>query len=45
MGFNKDKSWVKAELLDAVKIANPEKRAFDYPFQLSGGQRQRVMMW
>ena len=44
-GLNKDKSWAKAiELLDAVKIANPEKKAFDYPFQLSGGQRQRVMI-
>ena len=44
-GLNKDKSWVKAvELLDTVKIANPQKKAFDFPFQLSGGQRQRVMI-
>ena len=27
-----------------VKIANPEKKASDHPFQLSGGQRQRVMI-
>ena len=45
LGLNKDRSWAKAiELLDAVKIANPNKKAFDYPFQLSGGQRQRVMI-
>ena len=43
--LNKAKAWVNAvELLDAVKISNPDKRAFDYPFQLSGGQRQRVMI-
>ena len=42
---NKEKAWASAvELLDAVKIANPNKRAMDYPFQLSGGQRQRVMI-
>ncbi len=42
---NKEKAWASAvELLDAVKIPNPDKRAFDYPFQLSGGQRQRVMI-
>ncbi|MDC3170068.1 ABC transporter ATP-binding protein, partial [Paracoccaceae bacterium] len=43
--LNKEKAWASAvELLDAVKIPNPDKRAFDYPFQLSGGQRQRVMI-
>ena len=43
--LNKEKAWSSAvELLDAVKIPNPDKRAFDYPFQLSGGQRQRVMI-
>ena len=42
---SREKGWKKAiELLDLVKIANPEKKALDYPFQLSGGQRQRVMI-
>ena len=43
--LNKEKAWASTvDLLDAVKIPNPDKRAFDYPFQLSGGQRQRVMI-
>ena len=42
---SKEKAWKRAiELLDLVKIANPDKKASDYPFQLSGGQRQRVMI-
>ncbi|MDD2926597.1 ABC transporter ATP-binding protein [Rhodoferax sp.] len=32
------------ELLDLVRIAEPQRRVNDYPHQLSGGQRQRVMI-
>lgn len=32
------------ELLDAVRIPDPKRRASSYPHQLSGGQRQRVMI-
>ena len=32
------------ELLDAVKIPDPDRCAGDYPHQLSGGLRQRVMI-
>ena len=32
------------ELLEAVKIPNPEEKMNAYPFELSGGQRQRVMI-
>ncbi len=33
-----------AELLDAVRIADPAQALRAYPHQLSGGQRQRVMI-
>ena len=32
------------ELLDLVKIPEPQRRVDDYPHNLSGGQRQRVMI-
>ncbi len=32
------------ELLDLVRIADPQRRVDDYPHRLSGGMRQRVMI-
>ncbi len=32
------------ELLDAVRIPDPERHRREYPFQLSGGMKQRVMI-
>ena len=32
------------ELLDRVRLAEPERAARSYPFQLSGGERQRAMI-
>ncbi len=32
------------EMLDLVRIPNPQRRLHDYPHQFSGGMRQRVMI-
>ncbi len=32
------------EMLQLVRIPNPERRVHDYPHQISGGMRQRVMI-
>ena len=43
--LGKKAAWVKSvELLDAVRIPDAKRRAYNYPHQLSGGQRQRVMI-
>jgi peptide/nickel transport system ATP-binding protein/oligopeptide transport system ATP-binding protein len=41
----KDEAMERAlEMLDAVRIADPQERLKEYPHQLSGGMRQRVMI-
>jgi len=45
LGMNKKQAWDRAiELLEMVKIPNPEDRLKDYPHQFSGGMRQRAMI-
>lgn len=43
--MSKKDAWKRAiELLDEVRIPDPDARVNQYPHQLSGGQRQRVMI-
>ncbi len=44
-GMSKKEAYDKVvDILDSVKIPNPDQVAKEYPHQLSGGMRQRVMI-
>ena len=44
-GMSKKQAYDKViEMLDLVRIPNPDEVARQYPFQLSGGMRQRVVI-
>ena len=43
--FSRRDAWDAAtEMLQRVRIPDPEKRMMDYPHQLSGGMRQRIVI-
>jgi peptide/nickel transport system ATP-binding protein len=45
LGLSRRKAWERAvEMLALVRIADPRRRAEEYPHQLSGGMRQRAMI-